>query len=219
MTADSNTPMHPDDPRHLYPMTESEASAAWPCGTCGIRRDEHADQVAAPLAITDHTFTATSNRYRVTTVAYVDADSEEEALEREARGEGHYDLEEHTAELVVVPAGDRPGCPACGSRSITVTATAIGNATVTWPEDDPHPDNVEWSELTDVDVGEAMSFTCDACQEHRTVNGDAELYYVLGLGPTDAEMARMILDAEPDESTFLGRIATLIEEAKSDTDQ
>lgn len=33
-------------------------------------------------------------------------------------------------------------------------------------------------------------------------------------GPTDAEMARTILDAEPDPDTFLGRLAMQFEEAR-----
>lgn len=45
------------DPRHVYPaLTPKQADAAWPCKTCGIRRDEHSDQGATFLPIDDHAY-------------------------------------------------------------------------------------------------------------------------------------------------------------------
>ena len=54
-------PMHDDDPRWAYAeLTEHQARAAWPCGDCRVRRDEHADQPEQSwmphLDITDHSF-------------------------------------------------------------------------------------------------------------------------------------------------------------------
>lgn len=61
-------PVQEQDPRWAYPeLTPEQAHAAWPCGECGVRRDEHADQLDKTynkypeLDITDHKFVETED--------------------------------------------------------------------------------------------------------------------------------------------------------------
>lgn len=56
----TDEPEHDEDPRWAYDMPKEQAHDAWPCGQCGVRRDEHADQPEQSsmpaLDITDHNF-------------------------------------------------------------------------------------------------------------------------------------------------------------------
>lgn len=52
-----------EDPRWAYAeLSIEQAYTGWPCGACGTRRDEHADQACESwcpaLDITDHGFVA-----------------------------------------------------------------------------------------------------------------------------------------------------------------
>lgn len=74
---------------------------------------------------------------------------------------------------------DKPGCPKCGSTLIQVMVDCVANVTISW--DGNHMDNVEWGVASDVDIIEADHVTCQACGWSTPVDGDLELFDLLGL--------------------------------------
>lgn len=73
-----------------------------------------------------------------------------------------------------------PGCPACGSSEIRVSADAILDVELSWESGRDHSDFVEWGVPYNVDIGDARYFDCLACQHHEAVDGDLDLYARLG---------------------------------------
>lgn len=118
--------------------------------------------------------------YRVTEVTDIEADSQEEAIEKVVGNLGG-EVVIQDAEMFGLERGpEGTGCPKCGNdEHIIVTASAVGM--VGLGISGTHVDEIEWGALEDIDIIDASAFNCRACGYFEEVDGDKGLFEALNL--------------------------------------